>query len=70
MKDKIPNKKRNLNNTLINIINFIGLIIIVSGVIATIYVWAKYRNYIVISALIISILGAALNIYLLSKEKN
>ncbi|MDD6769591.1 hypothetical protein [Inconstantimicrobium porci] len=64
------NNKKTLNNTLINIINFIGLIIILSGVIATIYIWTKSRNYIVIAALVLSILGAALNIYLLSKEKN
>lgn len=70
MDNKNPKKKRTLNNTLINIINMIQIIIMIFCVVLFIIYWLKTKDVILIFAVIGSLLSTAIGIYTLSKEKN
>ena len=68
MDDKNPKKKRSLNNTLIDIINISGIIIVCALIIVLIVCRKMNITTIILSCLLIG--STLLNIHWLSKEKN
>ncbi|WP_160669906.1 hypothetical protein [Clostridium sp. C8-1-8] len=69
MSNKGSNNKVSLNDKLINIINFISIIVIIFAAIFSIVAWKKKDDifYIISGVLIIG--GTLFNIYLYSRQK-